>query len=197
MLRRHESAFSGLDLWIPPSHYARADMVDRAIGALLGAIDLAGDLATLVGGVSRAVVSVEFPAQADAAALDAARARADVRGTIVADHAWPTRLAQENSGTQVVREGGAILVGLDPAAVLAAGDEPATAASRLGNLVGSARLSDLSAVGRVAPGEGRLDLPAYRIALETAGYTAPVVLDLRGVARGAERIEDIMHRWHW
>ena len=46
-LRRTEVAFAGLDLWIPSGHFRDDSNVDRAVGAVLDAISLCDDLATL------------------------------------------------------------------------------------------------------------------------------------------------------
>lgn len=183
--RRHELAIAGIDLWIPPSHFAREEAVDRAASALVESLDLAADLADLVPG-SRRVVSVEFPATVEASALEAIRVRADRRGAMVADHAWPMVES---------RLGGPVMFGLDPSALLLAGVDPAATASRFMHMVASARLSDLAATGRVAPGEGRLDLLAYRVALETGGFRGPLVLDLRQVPAGVSKARTILARW--
>ena len=86
---------------------------------------------------------------------------------------------------------------LDPAAVLADGGDPAAVASRAGARIASARVVDLlrsgmrGSVGR--SGESRLDVLAYRIALEMAGFRGLPVIDARqwvdphaGVAASAE-----------
>ena len=45
-----------------------------------------------------------------------------------------------------------------------------------------ARLSDASEIGRVEPGKGNLNDLAYAVALQTARYMRPVILDVRAVA---------------
>lgn len=191
-LRRHGLACSGLDLWIPPEHFTQAEHLDRAVASLLGAIDMAHDLATLADGsvVTRrparpGVVSVVLPDPIPPDVASSVSERALARNVRLADHLWPAR-----------EQAPPIDVGLDPAAILCRGDDPAAAASRLGSRVASARLSDAprggvgggvrvgEGGGRVAPGarSGTLDPLAYLVALDTAGYPGHAVLDLRGVA---------------
>src|SRR5690606_35381914 len=43
-LRRRERSPAGVDLWIPPEHFADAAQVDRAVAAAIAAIELAADL---------------------------------------------------------------------------------------------------------------------------------------------------------
>ncbi len=173
MMRRLELGFSGFDLWIPAAHFADSAYSDRAAAAVSGALELAADLVSLTGGVLGAVVSVSLPEGCDELLTHLAD-QADGVGVMIADHAWPVR----------VREGLAhgIGVGIDPAAVLLKGDDPALAVSRSAPRLVSARLSDAAAGGRVEAGQGDLDEMAYTVALETAGYAGDLVLDLRGLA---------------
>lgn len=171
LLRRSQLELAGIDAWIPPEHFDRSETVDRAIAAVVGACELAAEVAPLVGGRSRPVVSVMLPGEGAADAARAVAAAAERTGAILADHAWPPQL----------RDG--IGVGIDPAAVLMGGGDPALASSSTESIA-SARLSDVSAHGRIAVGDrgGRLDTLAYQIALSTAGYAGHVVVDVRGVA---------------
>lgn len=176
LLRRLELAPSGLDLWIPPEHFLDPLRVDRAVAATVGAMELAADLAALAGGGGRGVVSVLLPENLPAEVLEGLVSKAEGIGARLADHRFPPReLAADGRGP--------IGVGVDPAAVLMAGADPAAVVSRAGAALVSARLSDASTVGRVGPGarEGRLDELSYVVALGTAGYERSLVLDLRGV----------------
>ncbi|MCW5775701.1 MAG: sugar phosphate isomerase/epimerase [Phycisphaeraceae bacterium] len=173
LLRRCELSLSGLDLWIPEGHFASPDHADRAVAAATQAIALAADLATLTASPGR-TVSVRLPsAMADGvegSLLDAAE-RFEVR---IADHALPERAPGDAHER--------LCVGVDPAAVLIAGEDPAALTARIGNRLASLRLSDLDAAGsRVAPGHGRLDIDAFIAAASVAGWNGPLVLDLRGV----------------
>lgn len=188
LVRRASMSIAGLDLWLPPEHLSDPAHSDRALHAVLDAVDLAADLGALAGDADQgrgggAVLNTALPENAPAALLAAIRQRASDRGVRVADHHWPAPAA------------GAIepplLRGLDPARMFiseGAGADPAAAASRLGPLVASARLSNADGAGRCAvdaPG-GRLDVVGYLVALSTAGYSGPVVVDARGI-EGQER----------
>ncbi|MEZ6243678.1 MAG: hypothetical protein R3B57_11630 [Phycisphaerales bacterium] len=187
LLRRTERSLGGLDLWIPPTHFADASRVDRAVAATLGAIELAGDLAALVGGASRRSVSVILPGEVDPTVVGSIAAAAEIAGVVVADHAWPC--AEERSA--------GIGVGVDPATVLLAGGDPSEAVSRLGGRVVVARLSDANAQGRCLPGDaaGRLDMVAYSVAIATGGADPEIVVDLRGLPRQDRAATRIIEAW--
>lgn len=179
LLRRCELSLSGLDLWIPDDHFASPEHADRAVAATTQALALAADLAALTTS-PRQVVSVRLPSATpdgvEQSLLDAAE-RFDVR---IADHALPVRAPGDAHGRYCV--------GVDPAAAMIAGEDPAALTARIGNRLASLRLSDLDAAGRrVAPGHGRLDIDAYIAAASVAGWNGPLVLDLRGV-QDAERV---------
>jgi sugar phosphate isomerase/epimerase len=179
LLRRSQLAFSGLDLWIPPAHFLDAARMDYAASVVAQSLELAADLSRDADG--RAVVSLAFPPEAAATLIDSLSKSADRCGAVIADHAWQVKAAAGG-------EGSLIRVGIDPAAVLMAGGDPAAEVSRLGAAPASARLSDVTLGGRVAPGArgGRLDVLAYEVALVTAKYNSPLVVDLRGVSEQAK-----------
>ena len=194
-LRRRQLRFAGLDLWIPPEHFADPAHADRAADAVAQAVDLASDLARLEPG--DAVVCVSFPPRsgdADPAeqVLTSLAHHADAAGVDLADFAVPSRPAHDH-----------LRLGLDPAALLLRGLDPAAEASRAGPRLASALLTEFDGVTRrvpdiaagfspvphslaiarpALPSQRRLDLPSYLVALATASYTRPLVLDLRGVA---------------
>lgn len=180
LLRRHELECSGLDLWIPPDHFVDARHVDRALEAALGAMELAADLARLVGGGSRPVTALTMPRPTPEAVLHELRNRADQVGCVLADCAWPPL---GGAGEAAVR------VGLDPAAVFGAGGDPIMETARLGPRLAQARLSDLASAGRVAPGSGRLKLMDYAASVIATGNAGAVVLDLRAVGSGAQQMQ--------
>jgi hypothetical protein len=124
----------------------------------------------LLGG-GGAVVSVLLSGEVDPGVMETLRAAGDRVGGFIADHAWPINAAA----------GGPLGIGVDPAVLLAGGQDVAKTVSQLPMTPASARLSDLGSVGRVLAGEGRLDLLSYGISLSTKGYTRPLVLDLRDV----------------
>ena len=180
-LRRHEIECAGLDLWIPPHHLEDDQHVDRAMSAILAAIELASDL-------GRVPVSLLLPANDDAKDGDDARHAlrrtlgdaALYRGVDLADHtvsAWVERDAARHAGSAGVG------LGVDPAAWLSHDELPEEAVIRCAADLVVARFNDLTAAGlRVPPGaerDGRLDFMAYRAALAVAEYARPVVVDTR------------------
>jgi sugar phosphate isomerase/epimerase len=169
LLRREGLMCSGLDLWIPPAHFAEAARADRAVEATVQGAELLAELTRL--GAARGVLCVmlpENPAQGVEGALIAACER---QGVEIADHRVP------------LRDGGVGLgPGIDPAAAVMAGLSPAAEVMRMAGPVRSARLSDVSGAGRVAYGTGRVERMEYEVALTTKGFTGAVVVDLRTVA---------------
>lgn len=174
LLRRSGLLFSGLDLWIPPTHFADAAHVDRAASAVIAAAELAAELAVLTSCRDAACVSLSLDAKAPDDLAARLRDEAERAGTVLADHSWPPR--KTNPG------GRSLPVGIDPATLLLAGADPVLEASRLAHTAASARLSDANAMGRADPREGgRLDAAAYEGALASRGYSRALVIDLRGL----------------
>jgi len=187
LLRRLELSLVGIDLWIPAARYTDAAHADRAVAASFAALDLAADLTTLSGG--ERIVSVTLPRDDTAAGvLDSLIAHADSRHATLADHTWPPADAPTHD---------ALAVGLDPAAVLLGGDNPAKAAARLGPRLALARLSDATEVARIEPGsrQGRLNDLAYTVALTTVKYARPLVLDTRGLTNPADAALRVLRWW--
>lgn len=216
LLRRHELACSGLDLFIPPEHFTSPALADRAVSSVLSALELAGELAALSRGavasrssvsagarfLSAMNVSLTLPATIASDVWMILAARAESCGVRLADHQWPVPAHLSPNDW--------IGVGLDPASVLqaggaglttASGDEPGRIVSVLGQRLACARLSDVSRVHtsvRCAPGAsagGRLDLLSYSIALTTAGYAGRCVLDLRGVPDQTRAASAALNAW--
>lgn len=180
-LSRAEVRVSGVDLWIPPQHFTDAGQADRAVGAVVAAVEMLGDLKRLRATGGSPVVSVvlpESPAEGVASALAAA---GEGQGVLVVDHA-PAAPPEAWWGS-------------DPAMLLMAGADPSAAVSRRGSHVLSARLSDANAMGRCAVGSGRLDVLEYAMALSTAGVRGPVVLDVRGLPDAGRGIERARRAW--
>jgi len=169
-LARDVITLGGVDLWIPPEHFTRSATLDRALAAVRSALETAAQIADLTGG--RPVVSLALPRGVGSETIEAMDHDAQRVGGVVADHAWPMREGPRPAGVRI---------GVDPAAALASGDDPVAAAAAAGDDLVSARLSDLDASGRVAPGEGRLEVAAYLAAAHASGTDAPIICDLRGV----------------
>ncbi|MFN0011263.1 MAG: hypothetical protein ACKVS8_06415 [Phycisphaerales bacterium] len=194
ILRRNELALSGLDLWVPAEHFADARHAERAVAAVVGAIELAAELRTLAGeraGAGSVCVSIVLPRPVPGEVVGQLRARADAAGVRVADCALPLGEASEGD------ERDPMAVGLDPAGMLLANVDACKEASRLGKRVACARLSDLSPSGRIAPGDkgGRLSLTEYAVATALGCPDAPVVLDLRGVADPQRAAASALRAW--
>jgi len=186
LLRRHELTCSGLDLWIPASHFTSAAHVDRALDACSEALTLSADLASLLGtnaGVISMILANPLPEEIEGAI----RAACDRAGARLADHAWPP----------APRTPGQIGVGLDPAIVHSEGEDATDAIHQHADVTLSARLSDLAGGVRTLPGspEGRLDLLEYAMALSASGYERPVVADLRGIGNQVHAAEHLLERW--
>lgn len=181
-LRRMEVAFAGLDLWIPPSHFADPAHADRAAVAVGEALELAADLARGVGAGS-SLVSVALPRglEGDRSALfdgvlSGLLARADKAGATLVDHALPLGACGESD---------LLGVGIDPASLLLRDADPVGLTGKHGAHVRVARWSDADTVSRIAPSmtgaRGRLDWRAYAMTVAAATPAKRLVLDLRGV----------------
>lgn len=172
MLSRLGVVCGGVDLWIPPSHFADAAHMDRAISALDGACDLAADL-------GRCTVCVAFPEEMPHESWQAVASSADRHGVRIADFAVRDMARAPHSDVPPELVG----TGLDPAALIAAGVEPAMHAAALGRRIAAARVVDLLASGmRGPPGEpsgARLDLAAFAASLALGGASPPCCADAR------------------
>ncbi len=185
LLRRLGAGFGGVDLWIPSEHFVDPIRGERALSAATDAIELCAELATLDGRPSGRTLSIAIPSHAEgvANALSDVADRASVR---IADHG-------PDSGK---RPAGPIGVGIDPAFLLSRDTRPSDEATRAGARLVAPRLSDTDGIGRVTPGEGKLDLLAYAIALSTSMAVADVILDPRGLRDPDAQLRDAMDAWH-
>jgi len=173
-LRRRELEFTGLDLWIPPEHFVDGNNAHRAIDAVAQAAEMSAELAALVGGRSRPVVSVLLPTDMNETDRLAIGANAQRVGAVIADH-QPELFKLEQSGHVA-----GIAIGVDPALVLMNGNSPGKAVTHAGEHLASVRLNDMNAMGRCtvgAPG-GKLDIKGYAGALIVAGQDW-ITLDVR------------------
>ncbi len=205
LLRRSELTCAGLDLWIPPSHFIDPAEQERAVAAVLGAIELAADLARLSAGAvvstaraGRATsLSIMLPNQTPAGVTSPISERATTCGVKIANHTFP--IGERGS------EGMGIGVGIDPAAVLLGGADPAGVVHQMsasggeapGNSPALARLSDATTVARTAVGSrgGRLDVLGYAMALVSSGYRDPVVVEVRGLQDAEAAAREAREAW--
>lgn len=189
LLRRSDLGFAGLDLWIPPEHFADPAQASRAVDAVTAACGLSADLARWSGPASRPIVSLVLPKEPVEGVVEALALAAERTGAMPADHAWPL--------LNTARPG--VHAGIEPATLLMAGADPAKESSALlrdGRLA-SARLSDSGVVGRTPLGShgGRLDVLAYSVALITGGLEGWVTLDVRGLPDPESGVRSALERW--
>jgi sugar phosphate isomerase/epimerase len=174
-IRRAGLTLSGFDLWIPAKHFADVARQDRAAAAVVGAIELGGELAALGVGSGAMAVCVQIGQGAPVELVSSLESAADHAGVVLADHS----LAPAE----------ALSIGIDPALVLLGGGDPVERVVAADSRLGSARLSDASGAGRVPVGsrDGQLDLLAYAGALSVVGYARSLIVDLRGLGDEQER----------
>lgn len=213
LLRRSNLGLSGIDLFIPPEHFAMPGFQDRAVNATLAAIELLADLRTLVGAsgslneshADLAALCLMLPAQTDRAIIDQLAGASEKFSVRLADHHWAPPSTDASQPLRVIHE--LIAPGLDPAAILMAGGDPIAQAAKLARSLAGARLCDVSAVGRravtaatntplsAALGSGRLDVRAYAATLSACGYRGPVVIDLRQVNDPHRGLKQAVESW--
>jgi sugar phosphate isomerase/epimerase len=171
LLSRFELQCSGVDALVPPAHFSDPANVDRAVEAVAAACGLAADL-------GHAPVTVRLPEPDPASstrkdAIAAIERAAERVGVVVAD-------LSGGAGARWPPVGAAI----DPAACLAAGADPVAAVAGAGARVAAVRVVDLSRDGVRGPvgdpRSGRVDVLAYRIAVESTGFGGMPVIDCRG-----------------
>ncbi|MCG3124742.1 MAG: hypothetical protein GIKADHBN_03218 [Phycisphaerales bacterium] len=187
-IRRSDLGLTGIDMLIPPGHLTNATHQDRAVAALSGAIELAGELGRLLGSTDAMVVAVDLPPNlvVDVASqLDSVAANA---GVLVADHHRPAAARPAI---------GLIGTGIDPAAMIAAGEDVFDTLTRMPGPIIQARLSDTAGGARVTAGsgDGSLDLVEYASALGVQRYSRPVVADLRGLREPMTAAGRVVNAW--
>ena len=162
-LRRLELTLAGLELWIPPQHYASAQHAERALAAVLSSIDLLAELAALV--ETDRTLTLNLPQQdaddAIATIIETAH-RAEIT---IASATWPPRESTDDAP---------IGVALDPRAILRNGDDPISIAAASITPPAAARWSYAS-----RRPEEVLDPLGYASSLAVAGFKGAVALDLR------------------
>lgn len=187
-LTRLELVASGLDALVPAAHFLDPATVERAVDAVEGACALAAEL-------GRVPVTVQLPTAAD----DEQRAR---RRDVVVRLA----AAADRMGVSIADLAGApdapwppVGIAIDPAAVLAGGGDPSAEVSRAGPRLAAVRVVDLlrsgmrGPIGR--PGESRLDVLAFRVAVEVGGFRGLPVIDCRQWADPREGVSQSVGAW--
>lgn len=188
VLRRHGWACVGVDVFIPPEHFADRATVDRATSSVVGAIELCAEVTRLHADLDagRGVVSVTLPEKAEPGVVASLVGSAQRAGVRLADHRWPMVATGEAKTSTVDAATVEPDLGLDPAQALGAGADPIMLAAQLASRLGIARVTDVDAGGlgirRLAGvgGGGRLDLRGYLATLSTMQYAGHAVIDPRG-----------------
>lgn len=169
ILKRAGVLATGIDLFLPPAHLADASHVDRAVQAILDAVELISDLAAL-GSIDAGVLCLALPPRPLANAMQAIASAALERSLAIADFSLA---APPDIPASIAR-------GVDCAQAIAAGHDPATLVARG---VAAIRLCDWDGSKRVPIGKGRLDVQSTVASASVAAPAAPVVVDLRGIDR--------------
>jgi len=192
-LRRLEMRCAGLDVWIPPEHFASPTHAERAVDALRQAVGMAADL-------GRVSVSTALPVLTDANAQILRDVRAQISGTAahagveVADHG-----SDAVTGAWEATADDPIGVGIDPAMLLSLGHDPVASVARCGQRLRAARVVDMLQSGmRAPPGEAdgaRLQLGEYVLALAGAGFQRSPVADARHWAQPRMGLERVRALW--
>ena len=187
-LTRLELVASGIDALVPAAHFVDAATAERALDAVEGACVLAAEL-------GRVPVTVHLPTADDE--VQRARRR-DVLARLAA--------GADRVGVTLADLGGAadapwppVGIGVDPAAVLAYGGDPAAAVSRAGPRLAGVRVVDLLRSGMRGPigtpAEARLDVLAFRVAIEVGGFRGLPVIDCRQWSEPLEGVRQCADAW--
>ena len=200
LLRRVELGCSGFDVFLPPEHFLNSAHVDRAMSAVMGAIEFAGEFAGFskgretLGSAGRAIdpVCVRLPDGMPGTLLSALIACGHKWGVDIADFAACRR--------DVDGESAAMLVGLDTAEVVARGEEIAVEVAGAGPSLAAVRwtnvLRGMPGV-RCEPGDARGSVGAAELGalLSITGFGGYVVVDVRGVAQTPGLLERAVSAW--
>lgn len=169
-LSRRQLELRGFDLWIPMEHFASAGTVDRATGVVIETIQLCHQMGNVPLSLRLPVQDPQSPSPQVDQVNQTILAASEAHGVMLVDFSDHER-----------PEG--VKVGLDPAALLADGVEPSAAIEQAGPDLGSVRLVDLMDTGMRGPvgfgADNRLDLMAFKVALDVNGFLGSLVIDTR------------------
>ena len=182
LLRRLELRLAGIELWIPPAHYASPAHSDRALTSTLSAIDLLAELAGLA--ETDRALTLTLPAQgADEAITTIAQTahRAEIR---IANAAWPQAPSEENDGDAPIGRC------IDPRAISRDGEDPIAHVTACRHAPEAARWAYAS-----RRPEEVIDPLVYASALSVVGFQGAVALDLRDSADPESDAGAALARW--
>lgn len=179
-----------MDLFIPPEHLLQPEHVDRAVEAVSAAMQLAGD-------IGASVLFVRLPPQEPGEDMPES-----VRAIEALAHATTVRIAdvaRNGRGMCSIATDGdsPIGIGLDTAAWIADGCDPIMEMVTLGGHLAGMRLVDLDETGTRAPvsHDGRVDLHALHVALQTGASPLALVADARGWVDPAGGLQQTRAAW--
>ena len=183
-MTRLELTCSGIDLFIPPSHFTDPTHMARAFEATEAAIEFAGML-------GRVPVTVPLAPKGSTEILSAITAVATRHGVdVLLPIVEPSELESLSPPCAA---------SIDSAAVLAAGCDPSMLVCRAQSRLGGVRLVDLGRSGLrtpiLEPRESRLDALALRIALDTVAFKRSPVVDARQWADPEQGLTAVLARW--
>lgn len=208
--RRRELAIAGVDAWFPADDLLTVGDVDAAVGRLVEAVELAGDLGPVP-------VATRLPTDGAEEAIRAVLAAAERLGVMVIDHAVPPRGRAVRASAGSMPRGGGLIVpgavevvetvepaagaaldglgfGIDPPAWLVAGLDLFEAA---GATVDALRLADLTRDGMRVPAgdpDGRVDPAALLAIARTGGFEGLPVIDARRWSRPIDGVRATVER---
>ena len=181
-LRRTELVPAGMDLWIPQEHFLDPSTIDRAVASFEAACGLAADL-----GITTLSITLPGSDQIDGEIREVVESSSVKHGVLIADHRVPSPETDDVESA-----------GIDPAACFSVDRDPIEVVLELAGHLVAPRLSDLVSTGlRGIPGDvgGRLDIQAYRAAVDTVAADRHVVLDLRQVTSPWEGMRTARSAW--
>jgi len=109
-VRRAELEWMGIDVFVPAAHLASAEHSDRALAAVIGAIELAGELRTMGIG-DKPVVTLDLPDEPAEGVVRTIADAAERAGVIVACLSEKHQLLKRAIDLDAMHEAGADVVG--------------------------------------------------------------------------------------
>ena len=109
-IRRAELEWKGIDVFVPAAHLASAEHSDRALAAVIGAIDLAGELRTMGIG-DEPVVTLDLPDELTEGVVRTIADAAERAGVIAACLSEKHQLFKRAIDLDAMHEAGADVVG--------------------------------------------------------------------------------------
>lgn len=189
IIRRSGLAFAGLDLFIPPQHFADPVHSDRALAAVLSSLELAADLARVAG-----LFATQLRPWVTSDLGDSPNDELQSRISNAAHHVGTTFAALAPAASPPSSPTPVGAVALDPAALILRGTDPVERALSLSASLAAPRVSDAASCVRRVLGQGQLDIIAYKAAIARAPAVA--CLDLRQLLDAPAALDAALAAWH-